>query len=149
MHLYIIPRGIKHEVDRFINDLQAQYFPYKAVGKMRKDLERSMGKKLKEGEVLGVQLAVRPIIPYELVFPEESLKEVLSTIWPDEEYPKSANWKIDQLKKIMRKTLGAEKISEEDWDTKGPKRMVYKQNVGIDLIGIRKDNKDGEGNETL
>ena len=149
MHLLILPRGIKHDVDRFINDLQAQYFSYVPKGKMKEEFERNMKCKLNDGQAVGVQLAVRPLIPYELVFPEGSLPNVLSTIWNNEEYPASANWKIDMVKRAMCRTYGASILPKELWNSKASAGMIYKQNVGVDLIGYKEDKKDADGNEML
>lgn len=150
MHLYISPRGIIHDTNRFLNDLQAQYFAYEPKGKMREIFERNMNAKIPEGTKVGVQLAVRPMgLFYELVFPKESLQDVLHMIWPGEEFPKSANWKIDAIKWGMCKALGARRFNKKDWTVGWSTHTIYKQNVGIDLIGIKEDAYDADGNEML
>ena len=74
MHLYIATRGIKDRVDRLINDLAARYYPYKAGEVAGKPVIGSM------------QLSVRPLQFWELVFPEEALEEVCWVLHPDGGY---------------------------------------------------------------
>lgn len=114
-------RGIKHEVDRLINDLQAQYFPYK----------------IPKGEKAGdyyVQLSVRPVQLWELAMPENHLQTVMHTLWDGQ------NKVLDKYKMglgMIRKMLGVQKIPK--FDDKIPKRIVYKDNVAIYPIGIKED----------
>lgn len=149
MHLYISPRGIMHDTNRFLNDLQAQYLNYFPKGKMLETFRATAG--ISPHDAYAVQLAVRPMgLFYELVFPKESLMEVLQTLWPDEGYPNSQNWKIDAIKWAMCKALGAKKLPRDMWPPNGsPRRLIYKQNVGIDLIGYKEDGVDADGNEML
>jgi len=124
MHLYILTRGIKHEVDRMINDLQAQYLPFEF-----------------KGTTNFVQLAVRPIQLWEIVMPEPQLQVVMNTI--STAYGEAPSWKNPQLA-ILRKALRAKKLPEQDLSV--GKRLVYNHNVGVYPIGIKPDkfNEDGE-----
>jgi len=132
MHLYTITRGIKHDVDRFINDLQAQYFPYKIPkGKMK-------------GEY-NVQFSVRPIQLWEFVMPKESLGEAMNMIWDSQEH-----LVVDRFQKrlmVLRKMLGAKKFP--DLNQNLPKRIIYKNNVGVYPIGIKEDNMNEHDAEAL
>lgn len=125
MHLYLITRGIKHDVDRFINDLQAQYYPFKSKSK----------------ENLHVQLAVRPMQLWELVMPEDQLPSVQKMIFDKN----TSIRKLHEVKlAVFRKMLGAKKIPK--FDEKLPTRIIYKENIGLYPIGIKKDhyNEDHE-----
>ena len=118
----MVTRGIKHESDRFINDLQAQYFPY-AKDKV-------------------VQLGVKPMQLWELVLPEDSLPTLLKTLgWEGQ----TAQPSFSNVWTLLRKALKAKKIPKMDLK-KVPGRIVYRNNIGIYPIGIKEDKlwDDGE-----
>ena len=116
-HLYILTRGIKHCVDRLINDLQAQYFPmYHKYGKKQ------------------VQLGVRPIQLWELVLPESGIQELMRTLWKDGCPKKEAQWM--QLGAI-RMALKAKKNPPMDPNSRG--RILSNENVSSYPIGYRDD----------
>ena len=125
MHFYALVRGIKHDVDRYINDLQAQYFPYEVPHQPKGY----------------VQLAVRPIQLFEFVFPKDSLQEVLMTISPDIHQWHVGNppqWKSqDKYIWALRKMLKAKEIPVID--PKTPRRLIYNFNVHVQPIGIKDD----------
>lgn len=127
MHLYILTRGIKNWSDQFITELQGKYIPFKFPSK-------EDPKKLTDYQV---QLAVRPIQLYEIVFPEEYKDVVLNTIL-GEENASGATQHKQHLKWVyaLRKMLGVEKIPEYKKDISIP---ITKQNVEIIGIGIKKD----------
>jgi len=118
MHLYCLTRGIKHDVDNFINQLTGQYFPYTYDPSLQK--------------AAYVQFAVRPIQLWEFVFPEPCLQEVMQTIKPDTEYPKD-----EKMMFMLRKMLNASKIPSIDPKILG--RPIYKNNIDITMIGTKKD----------
>lgn len=124
MHLYILPRGIKKETDQLITFLQAQMFPYEY-----------------EGRKIHVQLAVRPLIPYELVFPKECLQEVMNSLWDND--PSPDNKKLAMACAGFRKILGAKPIPK--LDKTGMKRIIPHENVGILPIGIKDDHLRPDG----
>ena len=110
-------RGIKAEVDRMINDLQAQYFQYGP-------------------EKEWVQFAVRPIQLYEFVFPKEELPIIMKTLGlPGRNLKIKEDWKQAYFM-MLRKALRAKKLPEMDL-TKTPQRIISKFCVGVDAIGIR------------
>lgn len=126
MHLYITTRGIKQDVDRFIQDLQAQYFPIEHSGK----------KAL-------VQLAMRPIQLWEVVFPEPCLNEVIRTLDPEIQ----KNNKMPSIFTAgLRKSLGLKKAPDKDLNI--PPRPLFKGWTQVELIGMKKDNYI-DGNEQL
>ncbi|MAH51806.1 hypothetical protein CMI37_38675 [Candidatus Pacearchaeota archaeon] len=122
-------RGIKHEVDRFVNDMSAQYYPYE-INKQNHY----------------VQLAMRPIQLWEMVFPKDALQSVMRTLW-DETQP-NVNMAKGIPLKVIAKTLGAKKIPNLDMTM--PKRIIYKDNVAIYPVGTRNDKfADEDGHEIL
>jgi len=120
MHLYILTRGIRHEIQRYIEDLSSQYFEY--------------GPKDAKGNRQFLQLSVRPVQLFELVFPEEHLAEVVKVVTNG---PRIDDWRNKFLTGI-RLALKAEKIPKLDM-SKARWRPVSKQNIAIYPIGIRKD----------
>ena len=120
MHLYITTRGIKHDVDRFINDLQAQYFEYPHPEQDKKPL--------------WVQLGVRPIQFWELVLPKESMPSLMKTLWGTNPEPHP---KFKYQLGIIRRLLGAQKLPT--FDEKLLTRIIYKNNVAIYPIGVKDD----------
>ena len=121
----MVTRGIKQCVDQFVNDMSAQYFPFSFQGKPG-----------------WVQLAMRPIQFWEVVFPKESLQTVMRTIWEKQESMQERpemKWPF----KAIRRALHLKKIPEIDPNI--PKRIVYNQNIGFYGIGIKEDNYQDDG----
>jgi len=119
MHIYLITRGIKSDVDRFINDLRGKYLPFKDA------LNRN----------LMVQTAVRPIQFWEIVFPKEHRDIMLTTIF-DKNLGKTQHSKHQKWLWALRKVLGADPIPEYKTDQFLP---IYKQNIEMVGVGIKED----------
>lgn len=137
MHLYVIMRGIKNNVDNLINDLQAQFFPYEV-------------KKGKDKGIYQAQFAVRPIQLYEFVFPEDALPVVQKTLWNNQDgyYPTEDNWKIKKMMQFLRKVLGASKMPPIPKDALP--RPLRNFDVAIQPVGIKKDKfNEEQGREIL
>lgn len=117
MHLYVIARGIVDRLNRWENDCLAQYYPYKYA----KDKPLGM-----------VQLNVRPVQLYEIVFPKESLPKVLSYLWP-----KSIEKKSNMLCTFLRKVLGLKRFPS----MKGlkPHFQAMSRNVTVHPVGMKED----------
>lgn len=117
-------RGIKHEVDRTIIDLQGKYFPMKY-----------------KGQNIGVQLGVRPIQLWELVLPEDQLPVLQNTLWRTGEPDVK---RFSKQLTAMRLGLGASKMPK--LDPKKGRQPCYVKDIAIYPIGIKKDayNEDGE-----
>lgn len=129
MHYSFITRGCKSQVDRFIGDLQAQYFPTKI-------------KKNGKVEDHVIQLGVRPIQLWEVVMPEEHLQEVINMIQGGAYH----KW----MKKFLfglRKMMGFKKAPLPN--PKAKRRFIYQDMIEIAPIGIKKDVFDKDGNEVL
>lgn len=128
MHAYVITRGIKHDVDRFITELQGKYLPY----------EHQPGK---SGLL---QFSVRPIQLWEMVFPEPHLQAVMKTLF--EGTTRNGNLSYSNLNDkylgMLRIALRADKFPK--LDPKALNLPVYKENIEVAGIGIKKDEyRDG------
>lgn len=134
MHLYLMTRGIKHEVDQFITELQGKYLPFKW-----RDL-KDPNSKLQD---TFVQLSVRPIQLWEIVFPKESMDVVLTTVLAGnngDTQHKKHQWIINKVRML----LGVKEVPKYNNTNAMPIRRA-----GIELIGIgvKEDywfNKDGK-----
>ncbi len=82
-----------------------------------------------------VQVAVRPIQLYEVVFPEEHKDVMLSTILGDSK-GKTQHKKHNKFIYALRKILGVEEIPNFKTDLKMP---ISNMNTEIIGIGIKKD----------
>ena len=147
MHLYIIIRGIRHQVEIFERFIQAQMFPWKV-----KDLKTNTWK----WEM--VQLALRDAGPFkELCFPEEALEEVLRML----DYVHESKWVGDYKTWCIRRFIGhgVRKIPKiiktpldypwmslvgvnaEEKPVFQPYRFIEMRGVDLTFIGIKKDLK--------
>jgi hypothetical protein len=121
MHIVFGVRGAKDLVEKSLNDLAAQYFPYKL-----------------NGQDHFLQCRVEPLAFYSVVFPEDALNEIASTMWDD---PNNKNLLPESMKRIawiLRKGLGLEPMPKID--TKA-KRIITKNFVCFYPIGIKRDAK--------
>ena len=149
MHLYITTRGIKDAVNKWINDLSAQWYPYP----LKKGVTRESLKKFYPNGVpeptptsIALQMAVRPIQFWELAFPKNDLQSVQKMIW-GKNGAGNQGWKFKALYGAMRKMLGAKKVPKFDENVQ--QRYILKNDfVGVDPIGI-KDDKEGEFGEGI
>lgn len=118
MHAYMITRGILHDSERFIKELSSKYVPMIGMNNM--------------------QIAVRPIQLWEVVFPEEDYDIVMSTLFHGvkDGLPPELD-KFRWLVNLMRKKLGL----EEPRDYKIDQQLaLYDLNVQRTCIGIKKEN---------
>lgn len=114
MHLYVIARASKDKLDRWVNDVTAQYVPHE----------------YEKGKVGMLQVSVRPIQLLEIVFPEPQLDEVLKIVRPIHNYGGRAI-------SILRKLLGIEKL-----ELKVEDKIFYRipnADISITPIGIKRD----------
>ncbi len=129
MHLYCITRGIKKEVDDFIRQLQGKWLTYKH----KKDDPNNY-----------VQLAVRPIQMWEIVFPREHKDLVLTSVIGKNRAP-TQHKRHNKWIWAIRKALGVDKI--EPYDDRF-KMTITKDFVEVVPIGI-KDDYEVDGYEQL
>lgn len=137
MHLYILIRGIKNFVDQFITELQGKYLPFEFPNPVTKKLETGF-----------VQVSVRPIQLWEIVYPETSNDLMLSTIL-DMTDGKTQHKKHNKFVYLLRKILGCKPIPEYNKDNFMPLQKGHMERVAI---GIKKDywidNKTGLHHDT-
>ena len=128
MHMYVVARGATMWLDRWINDLQSKYMPFR----------------YKPDEPAGaLQLTVRPVQLLEIIFPEEHYRQVLSWVTPYDD-------RKSKMQFIMRKLLGADKITEEV----PPSQDIYNNFKGcrwvsVMGIGTKKDKRGANGIEKI
>ena len=138
MHLYAITRGIKHEVDKFITELQGKYLRIKYRAN-KKD-------KFQEAHL---QLSVRPIQLWEFGFPEEHKDIVLATILGEDEKflgdPKKDKW-IKKMCWGLRKMLKVDPIPKFKKDNAMP---ICRQHMTVVGIGVKKDGPLSTGVEGI
>lgn len=124
MHLFIGTRGIKNSVDAWIRDLQAQYYTLLNS----KNINQS------------VQMSVRPIQLWELVFPKEHFQEVLRSVeFPLEDGIMASQGHLDKYMILMRKLLKAKKIPPIE---PGPRRILAprdRPNIQVVGLGYKED----------
>jgi len=122
MHLYVIARGHIDRLRRWENDLAARYYPYKYT----KNESPGM-----------VQLAVRPVQLYEIVFPKAATTNVLQTIFPYQ------NEIMNKYAFGLRKMLGLKKIPDIRKAGLGRKEVyqggILSDYVGVIGVGIKED----------
>lgn len=146
--MYLIVRGIKHDTDRFISDLQAQYFPWPIVREIVREVETVEGQKVKIKDkfqqIGALQLSVREWGGMvELAFPENQLQEVIDMLKPFTRYP-SFKW----AEFLARIGLDLEQLPDIDKLTDHmpdylPKRITWKAyhpHIRVVCLGTRKDN---------
>ena len=117
MHFYCIARGVKDPLERWINDLLAQYYPYK----YHKDKPPGV-----------VQLAVREVKLLEVVYPEEVHDEVMKIMQPRHGWDK----RLVKSALFLRKVLRLDKVDMKDLENAGLPTSTY---ISVIPLGIKKD----------
>jgi hypothetical protein len=122
MHLYGLVRAEKRRLDRWIEDLSAQYFPIKIIDPYTKKIEQ-----------MHVQIAVRKVELLEIVFPKESYAEAMTVINP--------HGQIGGFTKFINKVymfLGLNKVlNKKKWLPTN--KMVDSTNIEFIAIGTKDD----------
>ena len=79
MHLFAMTRGINDQTWKFVQDMSAQWCSHRWTQP--------------DGSVMkgGVQIAMRPVFLWEIIFPEESLNDILANLEPH-------NWRTATIK---------------------------------------------------
>jgi len=129
----MITRGIKRQVNRFIDELSAKYLPYTCPAKIGQ---------FKRGDQIAVQVAVRPIQLWEVVFPKEHLEIMQNTLF-QKWGSKPQHSRHQKHIFALRKALGVKKLPKYEFD---PKKVlpVYEKDVERTGIGYKEDyDKDG------
>ena len=121
MHLYVLTRGVLAATKAWENDLNAQYLPFEVLEKGKKKPTKCL-----------TQLAVRPVNLYEIVFPEESLQDVLGMVRPQSHKTVSGKWAW--LVNMLTKKLGLKKIPDYK-----PKQLPLGDGVTVIGLGLKND----------
>lgn len=108
MHLYVLARANKPELDRWVNDLLAQYVPYEYA----------------KGKTGSLQVSVRPIQLFEIVYPKKIHKTILAGIQPYDD-------RCGRLPGIIRKLLGLKPIRHRVKPNDFAKRFPHVSIIGI------------------
>jgi len=135
-------RGVKKEVDNFIWQLMGKWFPYRHKKEAPADQM--------------IQVQVRPIQLWEIVFPREGKDVVLTTCLGKEKadgsYEGYGKGKSTQHKKhdkfvwALRKAIGANKIGK--WEG-GQMMPIDRGSVETIGIGLKDDYENEDGFEQL
>lgn len=146
MHIYFIPRGIRHQIEIFEKFMQTQMFPW-----LRKDIKT--GKEF----LTMFQGAYRDAGPFkEFVFPEECLADVLAMLGEHEKKIYVSDIKKWGMRKLMGNGIikipknvkypeGFARVGlmvkENGKSVFRPYRYVEHRGVVLEIIGIKKDRR--------
>lgn len=136
MHLYILCRGIKHDLDRFINELSSKYLPFD---------HKTKGKGV-------LQVSVRPIQLYEVVFPKEHLSSIVNTMGGKNiGQPFSTALWLKKYIKIIQKFLKLKEVNGKEFpiDENAPGLPCHFENIGLIGLGIKEDKNFEDGTEYI
>lgn len=125
-HIFVIARGHQDRLNRWKNEIMAQYFTYDYRDPKDKN-------KKKTG---AIQTVIRPIELLEIIVPESSLDIMLRTIKCDQSWH---HW-LQKYAFWLRKILKLDKIDFKRLP-EGSQRAIYHGNLEIIPIGIKKDEK--------
>lgn len=131
MHALISARGMPDWLNRWEGDCRARYVPVKLP---KKDAA-VLGKKQAM-----LELSLRPVRIYDMVFPEDQYATVMSMIFPEK--PEG----LGAILSMVRKALGFSK--PKDW-IHDKKLRIPRWNVKVQLLGTKKDKRDKDGIELI
>ena len=122
MHLYVIAAGHKDKMERWLNDLTAQYLPYE----------------YEEGRVGQLQLMVRPVQLLEIIYPEKLHEEILKIMAPWRTWEDSRG--LGKLSWLLRKALRLKplKINAKNYN-QYQNYKVMGEGIRCIAIGTRRD----------
>ena len=138
MHLIFATDGIKKEVDDTINQLQGVYLPF--------EIKEEGTAGLPKGKC-SVQLQVRPVQLWDVIFPREHKDLILSTIVGQHPKMNTEKFKVNSfLGKMVQKKLGLQPIPEYDLTKRLPQCFRH---TNVIPIGIKEDYDFEDGTEAL
>lgn len=144
-HLYVVARGQINRLKQWEDELSSKYFPYLISPGRRNNTNTGWLTPPKYGML---QLAVRPIQLYEIVFPKECLNDVLQMIQPYGGYgisPKVISIVRKGLSLSGTKLLPIPKVEPEQlyFDENGKpipqKNFLNRDYIDVMGIGIKED----------
>lgn len=132
MHLYIITRGIKKDVDDFITQLQGKFFSFKYREKKEEPFKDTF-----------LQMSVRPIQLWELAYPKEHHDLVCATVLDEDNQAHGNDGEAPGIHKYLnkffwalRKLLKLNPVGNYKTDNKFP---IGRQNMSVIGIGTKED----------
>lgn len=135
MQTYCITRGVIHDVNLLITQLQGKYFPFKG---------RLNGEKELKDYALAV--GVRPIQLWEIAYPAAFHDHMCSTLFGETRPDSITNWRALGIK-ALQKGLNVKSI-KYNYD-KEKVMPLYKNNVEIAAVGQKEDYWRGKNDEVL
>lgn len=120
MHLNIITRGIKCDIDKMITQMQGKVLPYEY-----------------DGQPGALELIVSPIQLWSLHFPEPQLQAMMRMLWGKQQPTKRYE---GLMMGALRKALLAKKMPDLIIDKNLPTIPLNKGATEIIPIGIKEDN---------
>jgi len=125
MHLILGTRGIQQVIDMWHTGMQGTWFPWK-----RKNLKTG------QDEFTSIQLSLRPIQFWDIVFPAEHLDSVLNSLGI-KAGGKTEPTILNAYTGIMRKMFGLKPIPDEI--KPAPTFPVFKEHINFIPVGIKED----------
>lgn len=120
MHVVMMTRGVKQEVDYFINELSFRYVPFKKYNV-----------KTKKMDDLFIQMRVSPVQLWDISFPEDQQDSVLNTLFSGDA-GKPINSHLNKYVWGLRKAMKLKPIP----NYKKENVLVMKPPQNIETIGI-------------
>ena len=131
MELVGLLRGYWRDLFEWVQDAGMIHFPYKY-----KD------PKTKKTYTRFIRVAIRPMIPVEIIFPKASLKTILGMINPkgNKDYIRDKSKKNKKAFELMRKMLSLKKLPD-DWAKQNHiiTNILQQHAVAFHPIGIKED----------
>ena len=142
-HIVFLSRGIKHDVDRMVKQLESLHLPMKAKDREGKPIEYI------------VQNHLQPIQLWSLVIPKEHTDVMCRTLQLQNQIgftlPKELKEYATPKRKfslaVLRKALGLKPVPE--WKPEGMRFPIWKNNIHNVGIGVKEDYDNEYGNEAL
>ena len=139
MHLYVLAKGIKPDLERWQNDLLAKYLPVWDNGKLKCE---------PDGKQHLLQLAIRPVQIFEVGFHKQNLDTVMNMIGTSD-YILNRYPLLKMGAKGFRKLMNLKPVPMP----KNPIGMMQPFNPGkavaVVPIGLKEDTIDAAGKEQL
>lgn len=126
MHTYILARGIKKDLDRWVEDMSLKFVPF-----------------IYDGKQAMLQLSMRPIVLYEVAYPEPAHDTVMRILQPNDDKTDSGYYKkYNRFFFWLRKILRLDKTKVPDGIVIDQSQSFSRVNLGVHLIGSKKDKKE-------
>lgn len=139
-HLYLMTRGAKDDVDKFVRDLQSKYCEHDI--RDHKDLSKPIEKRI-------VSVVMRPLQMWEVIVPKGSRDKLLTTLWPKGSrevdgiktghFGNLASVKFQKVLPILRRILGKDVYKIPEDYNKETWLPCWVQNIEFMGIGLKED----------